>query len=121
MEFFKLKLVILLYLAVGMTPTGRAGTVMVGPEDNVVPLGSYLHYLEDPSGNFTLNEVMRPNMVSEFSENNSDNPSFGYSKSSYWFKVTIDSNLTNKEDYFIELNYPLLDHIKLSYIIIVYD
>lgn len=76
-------------------------------------------YLEDPSGNLTIQEVMNlPDR--RFSEVAPEQFSGGYSDSTFWFKMTLFYRLTESErershDWILEIAYAALDYVDLYY------
>ena len=73
-------------------------------------LGQDLHYLEDESDSYSLDQVIK---LGEEAWTKSDmaTPNFGYTDSSYWFRVAITSADTDIEK-LVVIEYALLDHIE---------
>lgn len=52
-------------------------------------LGLYSDILEDPSGKWTLDDVLTPEVSAQFSLGTSENHNFGLTKSAYWFRFKM--------------------------------
>ena len=75
-------------------------------------LGPHMSYLEDPRGNLSLQDVQ--NTPSErFQAVNHDHVNLGKNTSVWWFRVELDNRLAETLPGFLEINYPLLDHLQL--------
>ena len=75
-------------------------------------LGPHMSYLEDPRGSLRLQDVQ--NTPSErFQPVNHDHVNLGKNTSVWWFRVELDNRLAETLPGFLEINYPLLDHLQL--------
>lgn len=76
-------------------------------------------YLEDPSGDLTIDEVMSL-PLERFSKVAPEQFSGGYSDSAYWFKMTLFYRLPEEQrershDWVLEIAYAALDYVDLYY------
>lgn len=78
-----------------------------------VSLGSYLKILEDRHGDLTINQVSSYSADYRFFHHKNNTPSFGYTESVYWAKMTIKSECSKECEWFLELNYPLMDRFSI--------
>ncbi len=68
-----------------------------------------ISYLEDKDGKFSLTEVKKL----PFQTCSSDEPSFGFTDSAYWFKLSVYPDTSAlSEIWWMGITYPLLDDIK---------
>ncbi|OQX23166.1 MAG: hypothetical protein BWK80_27375 [Desulfobacteraceae bacterium IS3] len=86
-------------------------------EDTVMlPLGLYLEYLEDTSGNLTIKEASSEKFSEKFVPSKRETLNFGYTRSAYWIKFNL-SYLPKyqriEKELLLELRYPLIDHVEL--------
>lgn len=88
-------------------------TVVIQQDTLMYPLGSRLEYLEDPQGDLTLEQVRSPALASRFVRNHSAVPNFGFTRSAYWFRIHLASTHPTENKWFLELQYPHIDHIEL--------
>ena len=88
----------------------RENARTVGYKHNIS--GTEVAFLEDASSELTIDQV---SAMSEeaFTRTSSPVPNFGFSRSSYWLKFTIQGNWTNGEDQFLELRNPLLNRVEV--------
>ncbi len=69
-------------------------------------------FLEDRDKSLTLREVMER---TDWRENRDNEFNFGYSNSAYWFRFTVNNFTVRDMDWFLALNYPLLDYVDVYY------
>ncbi len=75
-------------------------------------LGLYLEILEDPGGKLTISDVTSPEYQKEFVPSDKPAPGFGFTSSTYWFRFRIQNLRRGQEQFFLDVEYPLLDHIE---------
>lgn len=70
-----------------------------------------LQVLEDPSSSLTTEEVLSGARDASFKQVRS--PNFGFSKSRFWFKLEVQNIRSEKLDWFLEYNFPLIDEVEI--------
>ncbi|HBX54467.1 MAG TPA: hybrid sensor histidine kinase/response regulator, partial [Pseudomonas sp.] len=77
-----------------------------------VSLGSAMGYLQDPSGKLTLEQV---SLLADarFTTLPGDHANLGKNDSVWWFKVRLANQLPHDLAGYLEVNYPLLDHLQV--------
>jgi signal transduction histidine kinase/CheY-like chemotaxis protein len=86
--------------------------VPVDSEDFHQPLGSWTYFLRDPAAELGVSEVFDlPQKTFESVSGTHANK--GKNNDTWWFRVDLDNRLDTSIGGFIEINYPLLDHIEL--------
>ncbi|UZE96883.1 EAL domain-containing protein [Alkalimarinus alittae] len=75
-------------------------------------LGPYIEYIEDPQGELTIADILQQTPQT-WSENKQGTPNFGYSSSTYWFRISLH-NISQNETLsrFLVVDYPLLDRLE---------
>lgn len=76
----------------------------------VHPLGLHLEYMEDTFNKFSIENIDKN---SSFTASERETPNFGFTSSVVWVKFAIRVPAGNKNRWFLEVGYPLLDNIKL--------
>ena len=76
-----------------------------------VALGPWMEILEDPGGQLTIDDVVKPDVAAGFSRSGQKEPGFGFSKSAFWARFTIENASSELLDWYLEVNYPLIDHV----------
>lgn len=93
---------------------GQAGEVQLSaaPSFN---LSRALEYLEDPGGRLTLEDVLRPQHQERFRRVAPIGPgaNFGFSRSAYWLKVTLEAPQSVPTRWLLEVAYPPLDRVEV--------
>ena len=80
--------------------------------DLYVSLGAAMSYLEDPEGELSVEQV-RAIDDQRFTPVNGDHANLGKNDSVWWFKVRLNNTLTRPLAGYVEVNYPLLDHLQM--------
>ncbi|MDM8349769.1 7TM diverse intracellular signaling domain-containing protein [Pseudomonas sp. sp1636] len=75
-------------------------------------LGPAMGYLEDPDGSLSLEQVSALD-DEHFARIQGDHANRGKNNSVWWFKVRLRNSLTQDLAGYLEVNYPLLDHIQI--------
>lgn len=86
--------------------------VTVDSEDFRQSLGNWTYFLRDPAAELNATEVLGlPEKT--FEQVDGKHANKGKNNDVWWFRVDLDSQLNTPLGGFIEINYPLLDHIEL--------
>lgn len=91
------------------TPYALAAALVV-TDAGEVNLGPYVEVLEDPDANFTIEQVSG-GLASRFTPSDRDNPSFGFTRSVFWLRVTIDLSAVNGHEWYLIQRHPIVDHL----------
>ncbi len=90
-------------------------SVVLDAKSRQVPIGKYLYIYKDSSK--TLNfEQVQAIPIENFTRSAVDAPSLGFSKANYWVIFGLQNNNEETSEWFLEFNYPLIDHIDLYYL-----
>ncbi len=77
-----------------------------------VALGPAMGYLEDREGRLTIAQVAAvPD--SQFTPVKANHANLGKNRSTWWFRVHLDNRLPAALAGYLEINYPLLDHLQI--------
>ena len=94
---------------------GSAWAVLPATLDSTdlrLSLGPSMSYLQDPLGELTASEVSA--LADErFTPVQDEHANLGKNDSIWWFKVRLNNSLTQDLAGYLEINYPLLDHIQV--------
>jgi signal transduction histidine kinase/CheY-like chemotaxis protein len=86
--------------------------VPVHSDDFRQSLGSWTYFLRDPAAELSVAEVFSlPEKI--FEPVTGVHANKGKNNAVWWFRVDLDNQLSKSVGGFIEINYPLLDHIEL--------
>jgi signal transduction histidine kinase len=72
-------------------------------------IGKHFEILEDTSGKMTFGDVL---VTKGFQLNKAEVPNFGITNSAFWLRCIV-SNETQERDLFLNVQYPLVDHVLL--------
>ncbi|MCU0663602.1 MAG: ATP-binding protein [Myxococcota bacterium] len=76
-------------------------------------LGKELDILEDPTTKLTVEDVTLGPQASEFRVNEKAKPNFGFTKSAFWVRFSLQNNKDVPQDIILELDNAILDEIAL--------
>lgn len=88
-------------------------TVLLQDDTSRYPIGSKLEYLEDPGGSLTLEQVRSVQYSPRFTRSPSAVPNFGFTRSVYWLRVQVQNAHPAEPRWYLEVQYPQLDHIEV--------
>ena len=77
------------------------------------PLGLHLGILEDRDRRYAVEDVAAGRTDRPFSPAGTQSPSFGFTDSAYWITFTVRHTAREAGDWLLELDYPLMDTIRL--------
>jgi hypothetical protein len=66
----------------------RATPLVLNETQEVYTPGLSMFILEDPEGALTIDDVVQPEFASQFTPCREERPNFGFTKSTYWVRVT---------------------------------
>ena len=89
----------------------HAETAVWGKHSNRMELSRFVDYRAE-SGRQSLAEV-RALPESAWEQNGSDSVSLGYSSRAFWFRVKVRNLLPTEALTFLEISYPVLDHVEV--------
>jgi PAS domain S-box-containing protein len=106
-------IIMLAQIVLWPTPVHGFERVLMREDLQRQTLGPHLWYLEDRSGTLSLPDVRAPVLGVQWQRNKTDNPSFGYTHSAYWFATELENQAIIQRLGLLELAYPILDDVKL--------
>ncbi len=112
-----MRLFLLTFFCVGfIIPLSFADKILTISDDKgEYPVGKQLFYLEDSLKSLSVYDIASGRYDHLFKQVENVNTNFGFSNSAYWVRLEIDNQTTRQENFFLEINYPLLDSIELYY------
>lgn len=107
----RLKIVLSIITGLAISAISQAEPVMIDSDVTTVSLGEQVKYLEDPDSKLELTEFLDKAKSSELTSATAETIGLGFTSSTYWFMVTLESVKDSPKDLLLEINYPLLDRI----------
>jgi PAS domain S-box-containing protein len=102
-----------LLLVLSPNPAIAVQPLYIQEERESYPLGKHLEILEDSEGTLTFEQVSREPYASKFIANKEKSPNFGFTDSVYWVRFSLQKQSAADEQWLLEVDYPLFDHIGL--------
>src|SRR5690606_27730985 len=90
----------------------QAETVRPLPGDGELNLGPHVDILEDPDGSLTVQQVSG-SFADRFMPATTQNPSFGFTRSTYWLRFTLDMSAVVGQRWYLVQRHPIIDHLTL--------
>ena len=106
--FFTVTAISLLFVNVTVASPG----ISLNSNQSHYHLGPYIEILEDENRDILLEEISNGLYDDAFFQFDGNVPSFGYTSTAYWARITIENSTDNK-DWYIQITYPPLDHVQL--------
>lgn len=99
------------YLLPNPGPATAAHPLQLEKGTTAYVLGKHLDILEDPTGTLSLDQVRSAPFAAKFTTSHQQNPTFGFTSSTYWIRFSIVGGEENQDNWLLEVGYPLFDHI----------
>lgn len=111
--FFAQLLTLILLAALASSTLAATSSIRLSElADGQASLGPRLGYPEDPSQELTLTDITsRP--AQDWQPSEAQVPNFGFSQSSFWFRIEIINDGTTPASHLIEVGNPALDYLDL--------
>ena len=87
------------------------GHIVLNEETEIIKIGKHLKILEDKTKALTFFEVQQ--REDQFKISNAAVPYYDFTDSVYWIKFTLQPQNSHDKHYYLELAYPLMDHITI--------
>ena len=101
-------------------PSHAAGLFQNAPGDLVLtdsqetyPLGLHMDILEDPGGELTIDDVSSAAYDAQFIRSQEESPSYGFTKSIYWVRLTLENETTRTDAWWLEVDFPNTQYVDL--------
>jgi diguanylate cyclase (GGDEF)-like protein len=104
-------LLVLFFIFSFATPALASNEIVIDDTTSKLSLGKHLQYYEDKNGNLTIKQILSGNFDNQFISSTMSAPSFGFTKSTYWFHFRIKNKNNINNNWYLQLPYPLLDQI----------
>ena len=105
------QIAVFLGLVLGSATLYADSSIVLSEDAGLVSLGTYLDILEDPDGEWGIEDVISPDLSSRFFRNTVDVPNFGFTRSAYWVRFRIQNSTAERGRFLLEVGYPLIDDI----------
>jgi signal transduction histidine kinase len=92
----------------------QAGELVLQGAAGRYPIRAQLDYLEDPTWQLTLPDVMH---ASGFRPVGSRVPNLGFTRSSWWFRVTVRNESATHGDWYLENQFAVLDYFDVHLLV----
>jgi len=97
-----------------LLPTAAgAGTIRLDTATEGILLGPHLQTLEDPTGEWTIDDVSSGSPASRFQPSNGPIPNFGITGSAYWVRGELESTDPSAEGWLLVFDLGLLERVDL--------
>ena len=86
-------------------PARSAEPIVVNVANPKTELGFHVDYLEDEVGSLSLDDILKPEVRERFTQSEVAVPSFGFTKSAYWFSFQLINQGRKATDRLLQLSY----------------
>lgn len=110
----RFQFLILIFFSISAAVPVYSGTnVVLEKEKGKYELGLFLEILEDEDGTVTIEDILSDKTKNKFIKSPENIPNFGYTDSEYWVRFTVNNEANIRQNWLLELRYPLMDYIDL--------
>lgn len=85
--------------------------LLLSPSTQRYPLGPHVQYLEDAGGTVKVDEILAGRFDRDFVASTGQSLNFGFTSSTYWFRVKLINRNPSVSDWILEVPYPMLDYV----------
>ena len=103
--------ILVFVLALLWGPVATAALAL--PDEPETSLGQHLEFLEDPSGELSLEEVRER---TDWQASDPETFNKGFSDSAWWLRLTLDNPLNQSQSRLLAISYPVLDRVDVHLI-----
>ena len=110
---------LLLVLTIGFAPfaghaSGSSKVLELSSQSTRTELTEYFDVLEDKEGLLSIQDVTSSATSGQFHGNNhpAESLNFGYTKSAYWLRLTLNNTQASSLERMLEINYPRLSQVQ---------
>lgn len=101
-------------LALTATAHVRAD-VILDIDSGTVDAAGALYYLEDPDHSLDFEAARRALATEGTPWLRAGYPTFGYTRSAYWFRIDISNDFTEDSEWLVKLPFPMMDRVDFHY------
>ncbi|MCP4397151.1 MAG: PAS domain S-box protein [bacterium] len=112
-RFFLLSMSVLYFWLIPLTSAYATEAVILTDAQTKYHLGLHLEYLEDLTGDLTIDEVTSPEYETQFIPGETEVPTIGFSNSAYWIRMRVRNGSHRQLDWRLVVQQPYLDVIDL--------
>ena len=113
-----LRTILLLLTVVFSLPCMAVSTTehRLGVGQHRIDVGKTYHFWRDPTGQQTINEIIRRQYDPRWELAVNSPPNFQYTNDAVWFRFEVTSAQSDDGDYLLELGSPFLDQIEVHHV-----
>mgnify|MGYP000753298822 CR=1 FL=1 len=106
-------LVTLIFAALSSNTFADSNTLILDNHFSSKDLSNYIEYLEDPEAKIDITHLLSNPSIYSFTKSHQNSLNFGYTPSVYWLSWSMAYESIDKEDWYLNISDPLLDHADL--------
>ena len=106
-------LIVILFFPVCGNTSQKNKPFLIDPELKTTSLGLYLDIFEDSEHQYSIEDLSRPEIASQFVRSEQNEPSFGFTSSVYWARLIVENQSDEQIKWLLELTYPLIDFVDI--------
>lgn len=88
-----------------------AAPVLVDELRGKINLDSRIELLEDTNGVLSFKDILNPSVAARFFTLQNESPNFGFTKSVWWVRLTLENRSADSQVSILRQNYPLIDYL----------
>lgn len=106
-------LTLLVISSISSSVFATAPPITLTDQSNTIELSTQIEFFEDVSRGISIDQLINNNANYRFSPGKDSALNFGYTESAYWLRWSMDYRTSDKEQWYLSITDPLLDHADL--------
>ena len=103
----------LIFFLLNLSLSSENQYIQLNDDMEALDLGKRIEYFIDEENKISLENITDLEIQSLFLKNKSNIPEFGYQENQIWLKLSIMDNSALPENWYLEIQYPLIDSIEI--------
>lgn len=99
-----------------VVPSLGFSQLVVDDRHSLVNISPLLEIYEDPTGNVRISDFLKKPDTYQWFRSPEDIPNFGYSPSTFWFRIDIDNHHSSKQEWLLNIDYPMHDFLDVYFV-----
>jgi PAS domain S-box-containing protein len=102
-----------MFLVLFYSNATQADIVKLTDTTKNLPIGHHIEYLEDGSKQLTIDDVSSPAFANRFQASQRTTPNFGYTRSVYWIRFTVQNDSHDINEWYLVQEFPNIHYLDL--------
>lgn len=107
---------VFLFVCLGFLLGASAQAQVIDDSQRTYALSPYLDILEDATGNVRVSDFIKKPTQYRWFQVEEEIPNFGYTRSAFWFHISLTNQHKSRNEWLLNIDYPLHDYLDIYYV-----